>query len=155
MSSNSNEREIARRFGFARSRPPVAGPVIGKPATSLARALGLRAGTNVLLMGAGSSEMKHGLAATGARVMSMLPVGDVECIVYRAENTYSLRRISEMKAKLARAGAMWVLWPRGAGHINEQHVRRAAASAGLVGIHSVNVDAELSGLKLVHSPDTW
>lgn len=147
MSSNSNERDVARGFGFGKPRARIPGLGTGGPLPSLAEALGVRPGTSVFLTGAGSAQLKKGLACTGARVMSITPSGGADCVVLRADTTYALRRIGELSALLGRGGVLWVLWPRNADHIGEQHVKRAGVSAGLTGAGTAHVSAQLAGAK--------
>lgn len=156
MSSNSNEREIARGFGFGTPRQRIPGLAPGGGlGTSLGEALGLRSGASVLLAGPGSAALKTGLAATGARVVSIMPSGVSDCVVYRVESTYSLHRLADVAAKLGRDGFLWVLWPRSAGHITAQHIKRAGTSAGLIAVHHTHVDGHTAGMKFIHARDDW
>lgn len=51
--------------------------------------------------------------------------------------------------KMQPAGAVWVIWPKGQKHLNENHVRAAAAANGLTDVKVVRFSETHSALKLV------
>jgi hypothetical protein len=153
MSENPRERDIARRFGFARPRPlfpgiPEADGV--QPARSVIDRLGVRPGMRVALVGVDDPDLPRLVGERTQKTTTMAPHSAVDMVIYQAEGTFALQRLSELSRSVSDSGALWVLWPRGQEHIRQTHVQRAGSAAGLVDIKMASVTDRLSGLKFIH-----
>ena len=152
MSENPREREVARRFGFARPRPalPDLPPSDGvQPARAVVDRLGVRAGMRVALVGVDDGDLPRLVAERTQKVTTMAPRGPVDMIIYQAEGTFALLRLNELVRSVTDGGALWVLWPRGQEHITQTHVQRAGHASGLQDVKIASVSDRLSGLKFV------
>lgn len=70
-------------------------------------------------------------------------------IFFGAAGKSSLRRLANLQKHLAKTGAIWVIYPKGQSHLNENDVRAAGKEAGLVDVKVVSFSSTHSGLKLV------
>jgi hypothetical protein len=128
----------------------------GYSGTPLAKKLGVRAGEELLLIGAPPGWSVAGLPegvrtaaeAHGARAR------EADLIVAFHADLATLREsIPALAPRVFPAGAIWVAWPRRAGghdsDIREQDIRDIALALGLVDVKVAALDQEWSGLRLV------
>ena len=153
MSDYTRERDAARRYGFARPRPRL--PVVPEsdgvqPARSVVDRLGVRPNARVALVGVSDSDLPALVAQRTKKITKMVPHEPVDMIIYQAEGSFALQRISELARLLARPGSLWVLWPRGQEHIKQSHVHRAGIAAGMLDVRMASVSERLSGMEFVH-----
>ena len=100
----------------------------------------------------GFAELLGDLPA-GVRVLAR-PAADLDLVVlFVRERRELLRRLPGLQAKIARAGMIWVAWPKRASRvetdITEDAVRDIALPRGLVDVKVCAIDETWSGLKLV------
>jgi hypothetical protein len=128
----------------------------GYSGTPLAKKLGVRAGQELLLIGAPARWSVSGLPE-GARTAAEAhgaPPRDAELIVAFHADLATLRKsIPALAPRVFPEGAIWVAWPRRAGGhasgIREQDVRDIALPLGLVDVKVAALDRDWSGLRLV------
>jgi hypothetical protein len=155
VSSNAGERDIARRMGFARPRPKLQftpGPRSGQSA-SLLELLGVKRGQRAALVGVSGSHLSSPQSYSQVRSLGAAPSHPVDVIVYEVGSTFGLRRVRELASLVKKGGALWILWPQGAGHISQSHVQRSGLAAGMVDVALVGVSDELAALKFIHGRD--
>jgi hypothetical protein len=103
---------------------------ITNPPTLLDK-LGVAAGQRVLVAGAGHAELAALLAGvTAAR-------DGCDAIFFGAEREADLAKLPALARKLAPAGALWVIRPKGVTAITEKQVLAAGKAAGLVDVKVV------------------
>ena len=125
----------------------------GYSGASLARKLGIVAGTRVLLVGApGGFDLGPApgdVSVHRRRGRGSYDVVVLFCPTQRALNT----RFSELVGALPPAGALWACWPKQASGVptdlTENAVRDHGLAVGLVDVKVAAVDAVWSGLKFV------
>jgi hypothetical protein len=110
--------------------------------------LGVKPGSRVRLVGLEDEALRRDLAARGARVLARATSG-VDLVFARVEKAAELAKLKALRAAVAPAGAVWVLWPKGRKELREDDVRAAALRAGLVDVKVVSFSEALSALKLV------
>jgi hypothetical protein len=128
----------------------------GYSGTPLAKKLGVRAGEELLLIGAppgwSVADLPEGVhtavEAHGARAR------ETDLIVAFHANLATLREsIPALAPRVFPTGAIWVAWPRRAGghdsDIREQDIRDIALPLGLVDVKVAALDQDWSGLRLV------
>jgi len=149
-------RGVRGAVARAIAHPP---PAYGKPRSRLAgyagtplpNKLGIKPGTDVLLVG-GPQDFDRILdkLPEGARVRRR-GRGGADLVMWFVRYRRALERdVVEMAARLGR-GAMWIVWPkRGSevpGDLSQQLVRKAGLAAGLVDYKIGALDRTWSGLK--------
>lgn len=72
-----------------------------------------------------------------------------DLLLVKMTRRQDLSELTRLEPYIQRAGAIWVLWPKGRRELNENHVRDAAVAEGLVDVKVASFSAELSALKLV------
>lgn len=78
------------------------------------------------------------------------PVTDADLVFLRASSPRDLTKLKSLRAKLAAAGALWVLREKGkAAVLRESEVREAAKAAGLVDVKVVAFSETLTADKFV------
>ena len=111
--------------------------------------LGVKDDAKVVLVGLADAEFRRELAGRTRRVTSARPGKGTDLVFYSVTRMPELKRLSSLRAAIAPAGAIWVLWPKGRPELREDDVRNAALRAGLVDVKVVAFSERLSGLKLV------
>jgi CheY-like chemotaxis protein len=133
-----------------------AGPVVpgtmdayaGKP---LAKRLGIRAGSTILLLGAPSGlEAKLGELPEGAR-LSRRGTAPARLVLLFARSRADLdRRFPTAVQRLAADGGLWIAWPKKASgvvtNLTQNHVRSHGLDSGLVDYKICSIDETWSGL---------
>jgi hypothetical protein len=111
--------------------------------------LGVKDGSRVAIVGLDDPAFEAELATRTHEIARLRPRAGTELLFLFARTKRELSRIAPLAARLAPAGALWVLWPKGNPALREDDIRRAALGAGLVDVKVVAFSSELSGLKLV------
>lgn len=134
--------------------PPKAQVMSGYSGTPLARKLGIRAGSRLLLHAA--PENYHQLVAplpAGVRSTAHLDADTDIIHAFARERAVLARLLKSMRAGMRPDATLWVSWPKRtsgvATDITEDTIRELALPLGLVDIKVCAVDATWSGLKLV------
>jgi len=128
--------------------------VAGYSGTPLAKKLGIRAGNEILIVGApdGYLRLLDPLPDAVRFVASVSHSTDMVHI-FAARKVELGRALQQFRAKLKPTASIWVSWPkksaRKATDVTEDVVRELALPLGLVDIKVCAVDEVWSGLKLV------
>ena len=111
--------------------------------------LGVAAGARVAFTGAEDVEFRHELAGRGCEITDGTPLKASRLIFFGAESRGDLTRIKALGGRLAPAGALWVLYPKGQKHITENDVIAAGRGAGLKDVKVVGFSPTHTALKFV------
>jgi hypothetical protein len=112
--------------------------------------LGVVRGMRVALLGVDDDAFRAALLGLGADVVDEDVRPGTPLVVLQAESPDDLDVLSDLRERIARDGAVWVLWPKGGvAGIGEQGVMHAGLAAGLVDVKVVSFSERLSGLKFV------
>jgi hypothetical protein len=128
--------------------------VAGYSGRPLAKKLSLKDGQRVFWRGMPAS-VEAEIAAAGLSLTRLAePEPPIDAAhVFVTSRADLARSVSELRAKLAPSGFLWVSWPKRASRIatdvTEDEVRRVALPTGLVDIKVCAVNETWSGLKLV------
>ena len=128
----------------------------GYSGTPLAKKLGLRAGTRMVLKGApaGFRELL-GELPEGVELIDAPAAGVEADILHIFTNSRDglFRELDDARHAITQDGAVWVSWYKKAAklptEITEDTIREAALPLGLVDVKVCAVDEQWSGLKLV------
>jgi hypothetical protein len=112
--------------------------------------LGVKAGDlRVALIGLHDPEFEAELLSRIDKLFKK-PVPDADLVFLRATSVKDLAKLKGLRAKLAAAGALWVLREKGkAAVLRESEVREAARAAGLVDVKVVAFSEKLTADKFV------
>ena len=94
--------------------------------------LGIKAGQRISVMGVESAEFFAELASRVPDYSRGKLVKDADLIFFSAETVQELARLKSLANVIQKAGAIWVVYPKGQKHIREIDVITAAKFAGLV-----------------------
>jgi hypothetical protein len=129
-------------------------PSAGYSGTPLAKKLGLKSGTELLVLN-GPTDY-HRLVAPlpdGVRLVSRLAKTTQIVHVFVTSRAELAKSLELLRAKLRSDGAVWVSWPKKASKVStdvtENTIREVALPLGFVDIKVCAVDDVWSGLKIV------
>jgi hypothetical protein len=93
--------------------------------------VGVKAGQRVSVLGVESAEFLVGLAARVPEYSrgELLPNADL--IFFSAESKADLAQLKSLSRSIQKAGAIWVVYPKGQSHIREIDVINTGKAAGL------------------------
>jgi len=111
--------------------------------------LGAAEGTSVALAGVRDEEFAHELRARGCEIIKGMPPRGSALIFFGAEAPRDLSRVKTLADRLAPAGALWVIYPKGRKDITENGVLAAGRAAGLKDVKVVGFSATHTALKFV------
>jgi len=111
--------------------------------------LGVRPGSAVCLVGAASAEFRAELEGRGCAIVEGTPARGAALIFFAAEKRENLARAESLAGRLAPAGALWIVYPKGQKHITESDVIGAGRGAGLKDVKVVGFSATHTALKFV------
>jgi len=111
--------------------------------------LGAAKGEPVTLAGAVDEEFRSELAARGSPIAEGAPARGAALVFYGAEGRGDLARVKSLAARLAPAGALWIIYPKGQQHITENDVIAAGRAASLKDVKVVGFSATHTALKFV------
>jgi hypothetical protein len=127
----------------------------GSSGTPLARKLGIKPGSIVVVSGAVPEGFDDALELPeGSRLFRQLRPPPVDVVVFFVDRVVELeRRLGSLLARLHPAGGLWIAWPKKASRrptdITEDVVRRIGLAGGLVDNKVCAIDDVWSGLRLV------
>ncbi|RZS80181.1 DUF3052 family protein [Motilibacter rhizosphaerae] len=126
---------------------------VGYSGTPLARKLGIRAGSRVLLAGAPAGFVVPDLP-DGTVVHRRAGSGDYDVVLaFVVQQVELARALERLPARLSTAGGLWLCWPKRSSGVvtglGEGDVRAAGLASGLVDNKVCAVDATWSGLRFV------
>ena len=111
--------------------------------------LGVKAGMVISVVGAVDAGLARDARARSATVSVGRLLRDSDLIFLFADSATKLARLKTARNSMRLNGGVWVVWPKGGRKLDEDGVRRAAKSAGLVDVKVVSYSPTQSGLKLV------
>lgn len=111
--------------------------------------LGVKPDSLVSLVGVNDSGIRQELRARGAKVAAAQPRKNTDFIFFQAEDRTALQRMPALSTRLAPAGALWIVYPKGRTEITENHVMAAGKAAGLVDVKVVSFSDTHTALKFV------
>jgi len=111
--------------------------------------LGVTPGTMVALVGAADADFRRQLAERGCELAEGTPPRGSALIFFGSESREDLSRVKTLAGRLAPAGALWIVYPKGQKHITENDVIAAGRAAGLKDIKVVGFSSTHTALKFV------
>jgi hypothetical protein len=93
--------------------------------------LGVKPGQQVAVLEVNDSAFLTELAARVPDFVREKPSKDADLIFVAAEEIKTLARMKSLAGAIQKAGAIWVVYPKGQKHIREADVMAAGKSAGL------------------------
>lgn len=114
-----------------------------------AEKLGVKAGTQVRLVGEFDADFVKELKANKSAIVKIGGLGSPEIVFLAVEGQRSLAAIVKHGKKTAGARALWVVYPKGKKEITEVEVISAGRKAGLKDVKVVGFSATHTALKFV------
>jgi hypothetical protein len=111
--------------------------------------LGITPAAAVSLVGAADAEFRAQLAERGCTVAEGTPARGAALVFFGAGSRDHLARVKPLAGRLAPAGALWIVYPKGQKHITENDVIAAGRAAGLKDVKVVAFSATHTALKFV------
>lgn len=113
--------------------------------------LGVKPGQRVWVLGVSEKAFRRELDASGASVEEDEPAGDapLDLVFFGASRREDLALLDELRTRIAPAGAVWAVYPKGRKEIAQMDVIAAAKAAGLVDCKVCAFSETHTGLKLV------
>jgi hypothetical protein len=93
--------------------------------------LGVKPGQRICVLGVEDASFLQQLAARVPDFVRAKPSKDADLIFLAAEDLKALARMKPLGGAIQKAGAIWVVYPKGQKHIREVDVIAAGKSAGL------------------------
>jgi hypothetical protein len=93
--------------------------------------LGVKPGHRICVLGVEDAQFLHDLAARVPDFVREKPSKDADLIFLAAEDVKTLARMKSLAGAIQKAGAIWVVYPKGQKHIREVDVIAAGKPAGL------------------------
>jgi len=112
------------------------------------RQVGVKADWSSRSWGDRRRRLRKGTRRSGRQAIEGPGPGGSDIIFYGATKTRDLNGLARLKSSLHPAGAIWVVRPKGCGHITEAQVMQAAKAAGLVDTKVVKFSETLTARKL-------
>jgi hypothetical protein len=98
---------------------------------SLLDKLGVKPGQRICVLGIEDLAFLNELADRVPQFAREKPLSGTDVFFLGAENVKALARVKSLAATIQKAGAIWIVYPKGQSHIREADVRAAGISAGL------------------------
>jgi len=98
---------------------------------SLIDKLGVKPGQRIGVLGVEDAVFLNELAKRVPEFAREKPPAGADMILLGAENRKELARVTALASTIQKAGAIWIIYPRGQLHIREADVMAAGKSAGL------------------------
>lgn len=111
--------------------------------------LGVTRGAAVSIVGAADPEFRRQVAGRGCEIAEGTPARGTALIFFGAESRPDLSRVKTLAGRLAPAGALWIVYPKGQKQITGNDVIAAGRTAGLRDVKVVGFSAMHTALKFV------
>lgn len=111
--------------------------------------LGVKLGQKVSVLGISDKIFAQQLEERTSSISTGKAAKDSDWIFFGVNDAKALNRLAALRESLKKAGAIWVIWPKGQAHIKEDMVRAAALEMDLVDVKVVSFSETHSGLKLM------
>jgi hypothetical protein len=117
---------------------------------TLLEKLGISSGVRVALLGVTAEDFRASLREAGVETVDEDVPPGTPVVLLQAKRPEDLAVLSDVRERVARDGAVWVLWPRGgAAGFGQREVMDAGLAAGLVDVKVASFSDRLSALKFV------
>jgi hypothetical protein len=116
---------------------------------SRAEKLGIKAGSEVLLMNLLDAEFEAELDRSGAVLLPARSKARCDLLFWGAQKAAELPKIPDLLPRLNERGALWIVYPKGQSHIPESSVILAGRAAGLKDVKVVSFSPTQTALKFV------
>ncbi len=116
---------------------------------STADKLGIKPGLVISAIATHDRNFVDELRAAAQKFSDVRPLKDSDLIFVGVESVAGLARVAKPAGSLAKAGALWIVYPKGKQEIKEQHVLDAGRRAGLLDVKVVSFSATHTALKFV------
>jgi hypothetical protein len=116
---------------------------------SLTQKLGVKPGLIVSAIAIEDSKFAADLRSQSKEFSDGKPLHDSDLIFFGAKAATQLSQLTKLAPSLRGEGALWIVYPKGAQQIKEQHVLDAGRQAGLVDVKVVSFSATHTALKFV------
>jgi len=110
--------------------------------------LGLKPGMRTAVIGIGDAAFLASLRARAEVTLGEAPKG-TEMVFLGVEGPDDMRRLHELRDKIARDGAVWVINPKGRKEFNSSHVMALGLETGMVDVKIASFSATHSATKFV------
>jgi hypothetical protein len=110
--------------------------------------LGVKPGQKVAAVGVDDTFLGE-LRAVAPELATTLRATSFDVLFFGVDDAHALARLPALKAKLAPAGALWIVRPKGSKSITESAVRSQARDAGLVDVKVVKFSETHTAEKFV------
>lgn len=111
--------------------------------------LGVKAGQRVAVLGVEDAEFLMDLAALVPEYSRGVRIADADLVFFSAEALSDLAQMKSLGTGIRKAGAIWVVYPKGQRHIREIDVIKAGKSAGLTDNKVCRFSATHTALRFV------
>jgi hypothetical protein len=116
---------------------------------STAEKLGIKPGLVISAVAMEDGDFVQMLRAIAKSFSDAKPLVDSDLIFFGVAKAVELTRAKKLAPSLARAGALWIVYPKGRKEITELQALSAGKAAGLVDIKVVSFSATHTALKFV------
>lgn len=111
--------------------------------------LGVKPAMRVVLLGIRDDEFERELKFREATVTRRIAGDDADIVFYAANTRTDLARLPELAPRIAPAGALWIVRPKGRPEITEAETMAAGKRAGLVDVKVVSFSDSHTAEKFV------
>lgn len=116
---------------------------------SRAEKLGLKAGTQVLVINLPDPEFQAELAKSAVEITAARSKSQSDLVFFGVEDAPELAKIPGLVPRFKERGALWIVYPKGQSRISESAVIQAGRAAGLKDVKVVSFSSTQTALKFV------
>src|SRR5258708_29243260 len=114
-----------------------------------AEKLGLKAGTQVLVINLADTEFQAELAKSAVGISAARSNSQSDLVFLVVEDAPELAKIPDLVPRFKERGALWIVYPKGQSRISESAVIQAGRADGLKGVKVESFSATRTALKFV------
>jgi len=111
--------------------------------------LGIQPGLTISCVAMHDDEFANDLRKQAKSFSATKPLKDSDLIFFGATSAAQLERVAKLTPSVAKAGAVWIVYPKGKQEIREIEVLSAGREAGLVDVKVVSFSATHTALKFM------
>jgi hypothetical protein len=116
---------------------------------SRAEKLGLKTGTQVLVINLADTEFQAELAKSAVEITAARSKSQSDLVFFGVEDAPKLSKIPGLVLRFKERGALWIIYPKGQSRISESAVIQAGRAAGLKDVKVVSFSSTQTALKFV------
>jgi hypothetical protein len=116
---------------------------------SRAEKLGLKAGTQVLVINLAETEFQAELAKSAVEITAARSKNQSDLVFFGVQDAPELTKIPYLVPRFKERGALWIVYPKGQPRISESAVIQAGRAAGLKDVKVVSFSSAQTALKFV------